>query len=242
VKTALISDIHGNLEALTAVLRDIEIQRVDNIHCLGDVIGYGADPGACLKLVSSNCDVILMGNHEYTALGLQSTSHYNEAARQAIEWTQTMLSETDFATMADFELDRLLDGFYIVHASPFEPERWHYVFSETEAALAIKHLKSRLGFHGHSHVPVINSRTGDGPIRTRAAHTLNPAEDTHYLINVGSVGQPRDHDPRACYVIYDDDEQEIVYQRVEYDIETTQKKMTAVTLPEILVSRLAAGV
>ncbi len=241
MKHALVSDIHGNLEALTAVLTDIEKHKVDFIHCLGDVVGYGPDPAACLKMIDRSCDTKLMGNHEFTALGLQSSSIFNNAARAAVKWTQMQLTDNDMAIMADFEMDRMLDNMYLVHASPLEPEQWHYVFNEEEAVAAFQNLKTEIGFMGHSHLPLIFSEGPGERIRSQAGHTFQVGDESRYLINVGSVGQPRDNDRRACYVVFDTDEGDVFYHRVEYDIDAAQQKMATAGLPEVLISRLAAG-
>ncbi len=241
MKYALISDIHANVEALTATLSDIDAQGVDRIHCLGDVIGYGADPSACLELVQERCDIKLLGNHEYTALGRQSTDLFNEAARLSAEWTVGQLSERDLEIMGAFELDRAIDQAYLVHASPYRPDSWHYIFTTDEAHLAFKHLKKKLCFFGHSHLPLILSQDADGNPRSRVGHSFEPDPDQTYLVNIGAVGQPRDNDARASYVVFDDDAYEIAFHRVEYDIEKAQSKMTAAHLPEVLVSRIAVG-
>ncbi len=241
MRHALVSDIHGNLEALTAVLADIETRTVDEIHCLGDVVGYGPDPVACLKMIEQSCDTKLMGNHEFTALGLQSSGVFNNAARAAVEWTQTQLSDNDRAAMADYEIDKTFENIYLVHASPLEPDRWHYVFSEDDAVTAFKNLKTKIGFMGHSHLPLIFSEGPGDRVRVKAGHTFQIGDETRYLINVGSVGQPRDNDRRACYVVFDTDEGDVFYHRVEYDIDAAQQKMASAGLPEVLISRLAAG-
>ncbi len=242
MKYGLISDIHANLEALTSVLSDLEKQRVDSIHCLGDVIGYGADPEACLKLIQQTCDTKLLGNHEYAALGLQSVEQFNEAAKAAAEWTQQTLNEDAVAIMADFDLDRALDDMYLVHASPFEPNRWHYVFAAEDAIRGFGQMKQDLGFFGHSHIPMILRERPDTLPHVRAGHTFAADPEGRYLINVGSVGQPRDNDPRACYVVYESDERDIEFHRVEYDIAAAQRKMSKASLPETLISRLSAGI
>ena len=241
MKHALISDIHGNLEALTAVLRHIDDQGVDLIHCLGDVVGYGSDPSACLELVNRHCDTKLMGNHEFTALGLQSAEMFTDAAREAVEWTRQQLSDRELTILADFALDRVLDDMYMVHASAYEPDHWHYIFTAQEAALAFECLKQKICFCGHSHIPAIIREGPNGPPRSCAGHDFLPDRENRYLVNVGSVGQPRDNDPRACYMIFDDSEYEVFLNRVEYDISSTQRKMTEARLPETLISRLAAG-
>ena len=241
MKLALISDIHGNLEALSAALEDIDKQQVDKIHCLGDVIGYGSEPAACLELVNKTCDIKLMGNHEYVILGLESPDSYTQVARISAEWTRGRLTDRDFSFITDFEMDRSLDNLYLVHASPFEPEQWHYILSPEEAAQAFERLEGWLCFHGHSHIPLIFSEAYNRPPREKVGHSFLPDSENRYLVNIGSVGQPRDNDPRACYVTFDTHEGEVTYHRVAYDIETAQSKMAQAQLPEMLIDRLAVG-
>lgn len=243
MKLALISDIHANQEALEAVLKDSEAQGVDRVHCLGDVIGYGSNPVECLNLVEAHCDVKLMGNHEYAALGLVPESHMNRLARQSMDWTRTKLTDREISLVSEFDMTAEVDDALLVHASPFQPEQWHYVLSETEARPAFQHFKSRLGFFGHTHLPLIFSLTPSDNLRIQAGHDidLDDQDKTRYLINVGSVGQPRDDDPRACYVVYDTVEAAIMYHRVTYDISAAQAKMADAHLPQQLIERLEAG-
>ncbi|MDH3891361.1 MAG: metallophosphatase family protein [candidate division Zixibacteria bacterium] len=242
MKYGLISDIHGNVEALRAVLSDIKRHRVDSIHCLGDVVGYGADPTACLKLVLENCDTKLLGNHEYAALGLQSCDNFNDAAKTSTEWTQQTLDDDWIAVMSDFAVDRPMDDMYLVHASPFEPSEWHYILSATDAINAFEHLKQRIGFFGHSHIPTILREKPEGLPSIQTGHDFTADPEGRYLVNVGSVGQPRDNDPRASYVVFDSEELDIEFHRVEYDIEAAQHKMSEANLPSTLISRLSAGI
>ncbi len=241
MKLALISDIHGNLEALSAVLDHIESEHVDRIHCLGDVVGYGSDPLACLELVSESCDIRLMGNHEYAILGLESTESYVQAARVSAEWTRKQLTEDKFALIAGFEMEHVSDELHLVHASPFEPDLWHYILSPEEAAMAFEHFRGSICFHGHSHLPLIFSEVPGSLPRQKIGHSFFPDEENRYLVNIGSVGQPRDNDPRACYVTFDTDEREVTYHRAEYDIKTAQQKMAQAQLPEMLIHRLSVG-
>jgi predicted phosphodiesterase len=241
MKLALISDIHGNLEALESVLKDIESQQIERIHCLGDVIGYGCDPMACLHLVAEHCDVKLMGNHEYAAIGALPSDAMNIHARQSIRWTVTRLTDREISLISEFDLTAEQDDRLLVHASPYEPDEWHYVLASHEAAEAFEHAESRLVFHGHTHLPVIYCLAPGGRIRTVVAHDFDPDEESRYLINVGSVGQPRDNDPRACYVVYDTSEDTINYRRVAYDISATQAKMCQAEMPQMLIDRLQAG-
>ncbi len=241
MKFALVSDIHGNYEALTSVLKDIEAQKVDKIHCLGDVIGYGADPVLCLETISSECDIKLMGNHEYAALGLISTEHYNKAAKESTEWTRTQLSDKDISDISDFEMSCSFDNFHLVHASPFEPTKWRYIIAPNAAIEGFMHFTENICFFGHSHLPQIFMEREDALPRCQTGHDFLPDRESRYLINVGSVGQPRDNDNRACYLIFDTDEYEVIYRRVEYDIATAQAKMAELKMPEMLISRLAIG-
>jgi len=241
MKLAFISDIHGNLEALVSVLNHIEKQKVDGIHCLGDVIGYGSDPVSCLELIHKTCDIKIMGNHEYAALGLEDTDDYNPAAQKSALWTKAQLSDREKAMIAEYEMSHNLDDILVVHASPFEPDQWHYVLTAEAALQALEYSDHKLCFHGHSHVPQIFAERDNDLPRAQAGHDFLPDEDTRYLVNVGSVGQPRDNDPRACYITFDTDEYEILFHRVDYDIETTQDKMSQANLPRMLITRLSMG-
>lgn len=241
MRIALISDIHGNLEALEAVLKDIETHQVDRIHCLGDVVGYGCDPGACLALVDKSCEIKLMGNHEYAVIGILPLEAMNSLARQSIQWTKGQLDDREVSQIADFDMMAEDAGCCLVHASPHKPDDWHYVLSESEATAAFKHFDQTLAFHGHTHLPMIFAQTPHGKIRTIVGHDFDPAEETRYLVNVGSVGQPRDKDCRAAYAVYDSDEVSVNYYRVEYDIKATQAKMSRAEMPVTLVERLELG-
>ncbi|UCD62586.1 MAG: metallophosphoesterase family protein [Candidatus Zixiibacteriota bacterium] len=241
MRLAIISDIHGNLEALVSVLRHIEKQKVDKIHCLGDVVGYGGDPVGCLELISEHCDIKLMGNHEHAALGLDDTSDYNPAAKKAAEWTRHQLTDRAQSIVNEFEMSHVLDQILMVHASPYEPEQWPYVLTPEAALDAFVELKQKLCFLGHSHVPQIYCERDEELPRMQAGHDFLPDPDSRYLVNVGSVGQPRDNDPRACYAVFDDKEYEVLYHRVDYDIDTAQEKMEQANLPRMLIARLSFG-
>lgn len=241
MKLALISDIHGNLEALVSVLDDIEKQKVDQIQCLGDVIGYGGDPVGCLELIERNCTVKLMGNHEYAALGLEDTDDYNPAAQKSAIWTKAQLSDREKAIMSRFEMSRVHEGVFLVHASPYQPRDWHYVLNPEAALEAFEYFDEKLCFLGHSHVPQIYAERDNDLPRGQVGHDFQPDEESRYIVNVGSVGQPRDNDPRACYVIFDTTEYEVTYHRVSYDIEAAQGKMSQAHLPKQLIARLSIG-
>jgi len=241
MKLALLSDIHANLEALTAVLAEAERQKVDEICSLGDVIGYGSNPAECLQLIDRTCKVRLMGNHEFSVLGHLSTDSYTHAARVSTEWTQHAITDREAAIIGDFKMEHWIDNMLLVHASPYKPEEWHYILTPSEAADAFENFDGTMCFHGHSHIPVIFSVVPGALKQRKSAHNFDPHEESRYLVNVGSVGQPRDNDPRACFLILDTDSRRVEYNRVEYDIKQTQAKMTEANLPKMLVARLAVG-
>ncbi len=241
MKIALISDIHANLEALESVLKDIERQKSDVIYCLGDVVGYGSDPSACLNLVNKTCKIKLIGNHDHAALGESSTEDYSPVAKLAAEWTKKILSDNDISIMESFSVEEIVKDAHLVHASPFEPQQFHYILSPQDARLSFPSMKKQLCFFGHTHVPMIFTEVKNGLPKQKIGHSFVPDTDSRYLINVGSVGQPRDNDPRASYVIHDTGTGDVKYLRVAYDIKTTQEKMEQARLPEMLIERLSVG-
>ena len=241
MRLALISDIHGNLEALNAVLTDIKHRRVDKIHCLGDVVGYGCNPVECVELIEKNCEIKLMGNHEYLALGLADDSKYNPAALESIKWTKEQLGDFDLSIIEDYQMDASDGEFYFVHGSPYQPAEWNYILNAHQARLAFEHMRQRVGFVGHSHVPMIFLESANGDPKQKTGHDILMDPDYRYLVNVGSVGQPRDNDPRASYVIVDTDTDDLCYHRVEYDVSVTQQKMVSAQVPEVLIQRLSIG-
>lgn len=241
MRIALISDIHANLEALEAVLSDIEKQKIDMVCCLGDVVGYGSDPSACLALVKKSCRIKLIGNHDYAAMGESSTEDYSPVAKYSAEWTKKELSDSDLTILSEFTVEETLENSHLVHASPFEPLEFHYVLVPQDARQGFSSMKKPLGFIGHTHLPMIFTEIKSGMPKQKIGHTFCPDEEGRYLINVGSVGQPRDNDPRASYVINDAATGDVEFRRIAYDIKTTQEKMEQAELPELLIERLSVG-
>jgi diadenosine tetraphosphatase ApaH/serine/threonine PP2A family protein phosphatase len=241
MRLALLSDIHANLEALQGVLRDCESQQLDKICCLGDVVGYGCDPAECLALVQQSCSIVLMGNHEFAVLGKLSHETMNQVARHSLAVTKTQLVDRHLAYLDSLPFTAVLDDVLLVHASPHEPERWHYILSLPAAVCGFEAFTEQIAFFGHTHLPMIFSASSDGEHHARTGHSFDPDDDCRYLVNVGSVGQPRDDDPRACYVVYDTEAAEISYRRVEYDFRLTQQKMAKADVPQVLIDRLKVG-
>ncbi len=241
MKYGLISDIHGNLEALEAVLKELEHETVDEILCLGDLIGYGPDPEACVNLVREHASVILAGNHDYASLGLLDISYFNPHARRAIEWTSSQISEKTRKFLTERPLKVEFDLFTIVHATPLNPSAWDYILSLEDAVENFPHFQGQCCFIGHSHVPVVIVQDQSQKVSVKQVTELTFVENERYIINIGSVGQPRDFDPRATFATFDTEAKHYRLFRVHYDIQKTQKKILERGLPPFLAERLSTG-
>ena len=250
-RRALISDIHANLEALTAVLEHIRSQDISEIVCLGDIVGYGPDPVACLDLVMETCALTILGNHDQAAIF--DPEGFNPVALKAIFWTRDQLEQNIGGIEKsnrrwDFigELPRRHDEgeILLVHGSPREPTN-EYVFPEhiyeSERMEALMKRFEKYCFQGHTHIPGVFTEGGRF-LTPKATENLVALADEKLMINVGSVGQPRDDDRRACYMILDTAARTAEYHRVEYDFETTQRKIYDIPdLDDMLGDRLARG-
>ncbi|HID96246.1 MAG TPA: metallophosphoesterase [Candidatus Latescibacteria bacterium] len=237
---AIISDIHGNLQALRAALEVLEQKSIDQYVCLGDIVGYGANPNECVHLIRTLTDKVLIGNHDHAALGLTDIDYFNPYAREAVVWTAEQLSpeSKDFLGRLPFKLER--GGYLFVHSTPGRPEQWRYILSPYQALEAFDEFGGVVCFIGHSHQPVVFIRGRDRVEWTISdSVSLSPGE--RYIVNVGSIGQPRDGDPRASFCIFDADKGEIEIIRSEYDIAAAQKAIRQADLPEILAERLGYG-
>jgi len=238
LKTAIISDIHANLEALQAVLAHAQSAGADRLVCLGDVVGYNADPDACLELLRARPGLIcLRGNHDAMAADDAPILGINPMAHAAITWTRSRLSAEQKAWLRALPLVVEEPGAVFTHASLQEPEAWHYVKSADAARRHLAQQSAPLGFVGHSHLAFAWRETGaDLDLVQEARLTLRP--DERWLVSVGSVGQPRDHDRRAAYALHDDDAGTVRHVRVEYDVAAAQRKILDAGLPARLAERL----
>ncbi|MCX7765550.1 MAG: metallophosphatase family protein [Candidatus Sumerlaeia bacterium] len=239
-RIAIFSDIHGNLQALEATLSAIRDEKVDKLYCCGDIVGYGGNPNECIELVKSlECPVVL-GNHDYAALDLTNTDYFNDVARAAIIWTASVLKEENIAFVRQLPYVYIEGDFFFVHASPRSPEDWNYIITMGEAELNFHYFDQRFCFIGHSHQPfIVEKDKGNLSCPRSPVHRI--ADNGRYLINVGSVGQPRDRDPRACYAICDLKKMTIEIKRVDYDISGAQRAIIDNDLPKELAERLAHG-
>jgi predicted phosphodiesterase len=251
VKRALISDIHGNWEALQAVYEDIQSQQISRIVCLGDIVGYGPDPVACLDFVIENCELTILGNHDQATLF--DPDHFNPVALKAIYWTRAQLEKgigVDEAVDQRWEflggLPRRHDegSILFVHGSPRDPTN-EYVFPENiYESHKMDALFTRIEqycFQGHTHMPGVFIERGEF-LTPEDCNYEYPLDERKAMINVGSVGQPRDGDPRACYVILDEQKKAVIYRRVKYDVQKTRDKIYGISeLDNMLGDRLIAG-
>lgn len=237
---AIISDIHGNLEALQAVLADAEAMRAPLIVCLGDIVGYNANPSECLELIRSlNCPIV-KGNHDEEASSDSNPAGMNPIAYQALMWTRNQLTEEQKEWLRRLRMVRNVPPFTIVHSTLDQPALWHYIINKFDAVSNFSFQFTDVCFHGHTHVPKVFVHE-NGSAEEYAADDFSITPGHKVFINVGSVGQPRDGDSRASYAIYDTDVNAVYFRRVGYDIATAQKKILDAGLPEMLAERLERG-
>ena len=241
----IVSDLHANWEALEAVVRHAKGQ-YDRSLCCGDLVGYGADPNSVVEWVRGNCAVIVRGNHDRACTGQEDLEWFNPVARAAALWTLENLSADNVSYVRDLpQGPAFVEGIQVLHGSPCDED--DYVVGADQAAQAFTYLESRLAFFGHTHlqggfiwnqervetIPAIALRSD--------RQSLDIDSSGGYLLNPGSVGQPRDGDPRAAYALYDSDRGVVDYYRVDYDVETAQRKIRDAGLPSFLAERLSIG-
>ncbi|MGP1309043.1 MAG: metallophosphoesterase family protein [Phycisphaerales bacterium] len=258
---ALLADIHGNLEALEAVLDDLSRVDVDHTVCLGDVVGYGADPAACVELVYDCCDAVVLGNHDEAVFQDATLERFNERAAASLEFTRRSLGQMHRRAIADWPLADTIEGLTVAHAS-LGPDRWEYLYSNAAAKRTFDAFRGSIAAVGHTHIPSAFSLVSKpalavvDPTGERAAEAAKPAIRGHHLtpeivinlprgarfiVNPGAVGQPRDGNPDASYAVLDTTARTIQIRRVAYDVDTTIRKIADAGLPVQLADRLRIG-
>jgi predicted phosphodiesterase len=242
MRWAILSDVHGNLEAFQAVIEDLREEKAERVAFLGDMVGYGADPNDCLALLQGLTDWAVAGNHDYGSVGLTDIDAFNPTARSALLWTRDQLLPESRNYLRRLLLTRQIGEITFVHASPNQPEDWNYVFTYPEAEEAFQSLTGRLAFMGHSHRPLILAKETDSEVRIIHTQEAVLKSGIQYIINVGSVGQPRDGYSEAAYGLYDEEERTYRLKRVDYDVATAQKKIIKAGLPSFLAQRLSRGI
>lgn len=240
MRYAVVSDVHANLEALRAVLDDADTQ-ADAVVCLGDVVGYGADPVACVETLAERAEAFVAGNHEHGAAGLLPLRWFNRYARAAIEWTAERLDGDHRAWLAARPLVHEIEDATLVHASPRQPDEWEYLIRAEDGWPVFGDFATRVCFVGHSHRPAVWSLGSSGPDYEAGPGDITLESGRRYIINVGSVGQPRDRDPRAAYAVWDRDARRVAVRRVAYDVATARRKIVDAGLPRFLADRLAVA-
>ncbi len=239
MKYAVIADIHANLEAFRVVLEDTKAQKCTHYCCVGDVVGYGANPKECLDIVRDMNMPCVKGNHDEYCSSEEDLDGFNPHAAEAVTWTRKQLTPADRLWLRDLKYVRMVASFSMVHATLDGPQRWGYVFDKLMAAASFTYQNTSVCFFGHTHVPVAFVR--DSVVRGGSYSKFKVEPGRKYFVNVGSVGQPRDGNPKCAYVIYDLDEGSIEIRRLDYDIATAQKKILAAGLPPRLADRLSFG-
>jgi len=242
VKIAILSDIHSNIDALEAVAKDAKEWGACQWLVVGDIVGYGAAPSECIDLLKNLGASSIAGNHDWGVIEKTSIDYFNFAARQAVLWTREQLGPSARSYLESLPLTLTFEDIDLAHANFTQPEGWDYVFTITRAAQELSAFKSRIGVIGHSHVPFIvkASSEGEWPEQIMGERVVWD-EHSRFLVNAGSVGQPRDGDPRACYLRVDCSSREIAFRRVTYDVAEAQRRISQAGLPSSLAERLPLG-
>lgn len=240
MRYVIVSDVHANLDSLQSVLSAVSDEEA--LVSLGDVVGYGPSPNECVAALRDRCRHAVLGNHDLAAVENFGVEHFNPAARDAIAWTQRVLNEPSKSWLNSLSYELRLPEFLLVHGAPVN--YFEYILDKSAAARAFENTDARIVFVGHTHIAEYWTRDADGKLahkHMQRGGELNLEGEKRYIIDVGSVGQPRDLNPAPCYVRYDSDAQRVEWIRYEYPIEETQRKMRAAELPAYLVDRLSVG-
>jgi diadenosine tetraphosphatase ApaH/serine/threonine PP2A family protein phosphatase len=240
MRVAVISDVHANYHALEAVLGEIDDAEVDAVWCLGDTVGYGPRPNECCKLVQSRAARCLVGNHDLVVLGELTVSDFNDEAAAAAVWTTQVLTPSSRTFLAGLEPTAALDGADLFHASARDPI-WEYVLTDESARATLELSDAPLVLVGHSHVALALVLDGEEVVGGIAPDGFSVELNGRWLLNPGSVGQPRDGDPRAAWLLLDLERRFAAFRRVPYSIEATQNEMRERGLPALLATRLERG-
>jgi predicted phosphodiesterase len=239
MRYAIISDIHGNYDALEVVLADIDKSAVDRTVCLGDVVGYGAQPRECIAALRERNILTIAGNHDYACIGKTNINYFNAFAKEATLWTRKVCTEDDKNWLKSLSLVEYLEDFTMVHGTLYAPELFDYILTTYDAYLSLQLLETPVCFLGHSHVPI--NFIWEDMISFNYDREIDVRPGVKLLVNVGSVGQPRDDNPRASYAIYDAEKKRVEIRRLEYDVEAAARKIREAGLPAALGERLKVG-
>ncbi len=242
MRVAIVSDIHGNRHAFEAVLTDARDDGADEVWCLGDLVGYGADPNACVELAREHLAICLAGNHDLAVTGGLGIEEFSRGAAVSAKWTREVISQENLAYLRALSPSGVEGDWGLYHASPRDPV-WEYVLSDLLAERCFEEAAQRVCFIGHSHVALAFVRNDDGRVAGALREPGRNADltDRQWLLNPGSVGQPRDGDPRAAWLLLDPDARRAEWRRTDYDIQGAQDAIRAAGLPDSLADRLGYG-
>ena len=239
MKYGILGDIHGNLEALSSVLEEMENQGVEKYISVGDLVGYGANPVECIDIVRKLGTLVVAGNHDFAAVDKLNIDFFNTYARESAIWTRNILSEAYKNFIRSLKLVEYCDNFTVVHSTLYSPELFEYIQTSYDAHLSFEQQSTPVTFVGHSHVPVNFFKRRNVSFNMETEIKID--EGMKSMVNVGSIGQPRDENPDAVCCVYDTDAMTVKIIRVRYDVEKAAKKIIDAGLPEILAERLKYG-
>lgn len=241
MRYAIFGDIHGNLHALEAVIEAYKSEAIDEYICTGDLVGYGAFPKECINRTREFCKIVVAGNHDFAVCEKLGLDFFNSYAKSAVLWTRQALDPEELAYLQNLPLTVTVDSdTTLSHATIYDAHAFDYIQTQYDAHLSLQELQTTCGFVGHSHIP-ITFYLKDGTVGWTMESTIDMATCEKALVNVGSVGQPRDENPKAAYAIFDTTERKIWIKRVEYDVEAAIAAIEANRLPRILGERLRLG-
>lgn len=241
MRYGIFSDIHSNLEALEAVLAAYQLEKIDKYLCLGDVVGYAANPKECIAKVQALAMVTIAGNHDWASIDLSPADYFNPLAKEAISWTKLNLDDRDTYFLGSLKLIYKNEDLTLVHGTLDNPQDFNYLTDDYIARETFRLLENNICFVGHTHIAGIFIKDKDGHIDYDEGNSIEIKEGNQYIINVGSVGQPRDGNPQAAYCIYDTAKKEAQIKRISYNIEITRRKIISAGLPRFLADRLVSG-
>lgn len=240
MRYGIFSDVHANVEALNTVLDAYQKEHIDTLLCVGDIVGYGANPKECIQIIRDRAIVTVAGNHDWAVTGKFGIGFFNPYAKEAVLWTKRALDDSEYSYLDSLALTYRKDNFFLVHGTPIRPQDFYYMSSMEEAQISFQHMDGAVCLVGHTHRPLVFIKENDS-IAYSESSTISIKQDKTYIINVGSVGQPRDRDPRACFSVYDTDKKTVEIKRIPYDVMSAQQKILHAGMPSFLAMRLLSG-
>lgn len=241
MKIIIFSDVHSNLEAMQAFLSDVKKESPDLFIFAGDVVGYGADPEEVAEIIKEKVSICVAGNHDYAAVQKTPLEYFNSVAREAIEWTMEKISKGTKKFLSSLPYTAKFNEITITHSTFSKPEEWEYIISLEQAWREFHFFDTQIGVVGHSHIPFAVRFKNNKEIQSITVQEFKLEEGWRYMLNPGSIGQPRDGDPRASFIIYDRDKKMVRFKRIKYNVRKAQEKIIQNGLPSFLAERLAYG-